>query len=119
MMALADHVSDSESSEEPPASIPDDNDIELHQTSPILFPRFRASSKTSPESSLHHRQSESEDELAKPNLEIKLPAPIRPWEYTKFPPSTTVEKILAEIGKPRGEVWYRIEYEDGLEEDVS
>lgn len=119
MMALPDHISESDGSEESATSMHDsDSDMELYPASLTSSHRFRELSATT-QDNLNHHQSDSEDELVKPSLEITLPAPARPWEYMSITPSTTVEKILAEITKPGDELLYRIEYDDGLEDDVS
>jgi chromodomain-helicase-DNA-binding protein 4 len=119
-MALKDHVSDSEASEASLIWISDgeDNSRELPPESPALSHRFRAPSEPTQEP-LQQDENENENEGKKAKFRFTLPAPSRPWEYMRFPPSTTVENILAEIKKPTGETWYRIEYDDGLEEDVS
>ena len=121
-MAVRDHVSDSEGSEASLIWISDgeDNNRERPQESPALSHRFRPPS----EPSQGHLQpdknkNKNENDGKKTRFKFTLPAPVRPWEYMRFPPSTTVENILAEIKNPKGETWYRVEYDDGLEEDVS
>jgi hypothetical protein len=116
-MASNDHVSDSETSEvdllRPPSR--DDADRE-----PSL-----------PESDLHHGLQElpheSMDEhnkkarsvTAEDKIAVMVPAPSRPWEYEPYRGDTTVDTVLEEFKKPGGEIWYKIEYEDGRKEDVS
>lgn len=45
--------------------------------------------------------------------------PERKWEYIRFSPSTTVNVILRELRGPDDESLYKVEYDDGVEEDVS
>lgn len=109
-MAPRDHISDSEVSSDDAVSLPDDknNSGERFELETPLSHRFRASSRKPP------RQDKEETKIA-----VVVPEPTRPWEYQPFERTTTVDAVLEEIKKPGEETWYRIEYEDGMEEDVS
>lgn len=109
-MAQRDHISDSEVSWDDVVSTPDKkhNGGGLFQPGSALSHRFRVPSHKLP------RQDNEETKIA-----VIVPAPTRPWEYQTFEGTTTVDAVLKEIKKPGQEAWYRIEYEDGREEDVS
>ena len=92
--------------------------------------------------------SDDEDELSKPNralpqpqtqtkiyeqtvggveddseegytVQVQVPTPARPWEYTKFPEDTTISYVVRELQRPGNELWYRVAFEDGRQEEVS
>jgi chromodomain-helicase-DNA-binding protein 4 len=119
-MALQNHVSDSEDSELSVICTSDGkhNSRELSQPESILSHSFRAPSEPS-QSGLHHDRNRNEGKSKSKNIQVIVPAPSRPWEYQPFVDSTSVANILAEIRRPTGEASYKIEYEDGREEDVS
>jgi chromodomain-helicase-DNA-binding protein 4 len=109
-MGLRDHVSDSESSE----------DDLFHTSNEKTMSRERSLLRTV----LFQRVPDQPEELSRPNqgrskIAVVVPAPSRPWEYQPYHGATTVDKVLEEIKKPGGQIWYKIEYEDGRREDVS
>lgn len=115
-------IPDSETSDHSMILISDDEDNDRQSPQALAILSSRSSSESeSPEEQLHLEQAESRDQR-EPNVldfEIRPPPPASPGEYTKFPPSTVVEKVLDEIERPGGEIVYLIEYEDALEEEVS
>lgn len=54
-------------------------------------------------------------------IEVQLPVPERPWEYLRIPDpeADAVEAVIEEVEHSGDELWYRISFEDGREEDVS
>ena len=117
-MAFADYVSDSEAS-------PDDIDLtktlkKTKEKEPSLS--GSALSHTSRDSPQVRRDEEPQARTSaseEKRFAVMVQGPSRPWEYQPFVADQTVDEVLAEIDKPGGEVWYRIEYEDGRREDVS
>jgi len=115
-MASNDHVSDSESSEADAIRTPSKK-TEFRESSPpqsVLSHRFRESSQ---KPSNHHTQEQ--DSMAEDTIAVVVSAPERPWEYQPFREDATVDTVLQELEGPRGELWYKIGYEDGRVEDVS
>ena len=82
---------------------------------PSLSSRFRGSQATRQDEQRPVRTSNSEEK----KMTVMVQAPLRPWEYQPSVADHTVDEVLAEVDHPEGEVWYRIEYEDGNREDVS
>lgn len=117
-MALTDYVSDSEDSSDVIDLIPtpkkkDDKEPSLPGSA--LSHRFRASPQVQRDEQPPAKTSASTQK----RIAVMVQGPSRPWEYQPFVADQTVDEVLAEIDKPGGEVWYRIEYEDGRREDVS
>lgn len=52
------------------------------------------------------------------NVSVLIDGPARPWEYQPYQGDTTVDTILEEIEGSDDERWFRIEYEDGEEDQV-
>lgn len=111
------HISDSEASGHSLIwfSGREDNDRRLRRASALVS----CPSQSESEEQFNHEQAENQHEREILDFEIRVTAPSRPWEFVKFPPSNIVEKILGEIKKSGRGDFYRIEYEDGLEEVVS
>lgn len=92
-------------------------------------PGVAASEQSPPQSVLSHRFRELSDEpteqpkRGKENgdkkVSVMLAARINPEEYAPYQGDTTVDTILEEVDGPDDERWFRIEYEDGLEDKVS
>jgi hypothetical protein len=55
----------------------------------------------------------------KVTIEIQVPLPERPWEYLRVPEVNTVEAVIEEVEHSGNELWYKVAFEDGREEDVS
>jgi hypothetical protein len=116
-MALADLVSDSEDS----SDVLDLMKKPMRRTEEepslpgsALSHRFR-----NPPEGLRDAQSPVISSSSKEKqVMVLVQGPSRPWEYQPCDPDDTVDVVLAEIDQPGGEVWYRIEYEDGRREDV-
>jgi hypothetical protein len=118
-MAFADYASDSEAS-------PDDIDLiktlkkrkEKEKEPSLSGSDLSHASRDSPQvlrdDEPQARTSASEEK----RFAVMVQGPSRPWEYQPFVADQTVDEVLAEIDKPGGQVWYRIEYEDGRREDV-
>lgn len=116
-MALRDHVSDSEGSDEGLADAISgkNNSGEESQSGSVLSRRFRESPPKIPD------QDAQEGTFAtgESRIAVVVPAPSRPWEYLPFRGATTVDTVLEELERPGEDSWYKIEYEDGREENVS
>jgi hypothetical protein len=112
-MASLVHFPDSEDSEESLIRTNDagDDSTELFQPETVLSHRFRESAVSA--------QTRPQDKIESRRIEVIVPVPSRPWEYLPFVESSTIENVLGEIAKLNGETLYKIEYEDGREEDVS
>lgn len=112
-MASRYHVSDSEGSEESTIRTPDEEDDNSapSQAKSGLSHRFREPPLPT--------QNRSQDGSESKRIEIIVPTPSRPWEYLPLAESNKVEKVLGEIRKSNEETWYKIEYEDGREDEVS
>jgi len=52
-------------------------------------------------------------------IEVRVPAPERPWEYLRIPEEDIVEAVIEEVEHPKNELWYKVTFEDGREEEVS
>lgn len=56
---------------------------------------------------------------SKSNIAVIVPLPVRKWEYIPIGTSTTVNAVLGKLhGRDSGNL-YKIEYDDGIEEEVS
>jgi hypothetical protein len=110
------HISDSEASGHTTASISEGEDDSRQLPRASALASSPSQSESEEQSSHDHAENQHGQNVS--DFEIRVPPPPRPWEYTKFPASIVVEKILGETNKPGREVLYRIEYEDGLEEEV-
>lgn len=120
-MASSRHVSDSESDGDE-----DDLEVDLVRTpEPQLRPDEQNEEEQSPQSVLSHRFRSSPARVPEPanrsggSVAVLIPAPERPWEYEPFQGDTTVDTVLEDIEGSNGVHRYRIEYEDGNQEEVS
>lgn len=96
---------------------PEPEDAKLEQSPPqsVLSCRFRESpQKKSDRATQERAQSAADDSIA-----VLVAAPARPWEYQPYRGDTTVDVVLGEIKGKDYEQWFRIEYEDGRQENVS
>lgn len=117
-----DVVQDSEASEVDLVQTPDrnntdrqDNARDPSQPVSVLSHRFRESSQKPSDGSARETSSVPlEDKIA-----VMVPPPSRPWEYQPFRGDTTVDTVLEEFETADGQVWYKIEFEDGRKQDVS
>jgi chromodomain-helicase-DNA-binding protein 4 len=118
-MASTDHVSDSEDSPDAvdliQAPKKKKNNAKPSLSRSGLSHRFRASPQMPRDEKPRARNCTSEEKT----IAVMVQGPSRPWEYQPFLGDKTVDIVLAEVDQPGGEVWYRIEYEDGRREDVS
>ncbi|KAF4625788.1 hypothetical protein G7Y89_g12379 [Cudoniella acicularis] len=114
-MANKNHVPDSEESELELLHTPKKKGAEREASQPVsvLSHRFRESPQKVPEG--RERKSSSVDS----SIAVLVPPPVRPWEYQPWHGDTTVDLVLEELEGPKGEVGYRIEYEDGKKENSS
>jgi len=103
----------------PSDAIPDsEGEDELSQTSPILQhrPKELVKETAGMNSANDEQQDDSTDELT---ITVKVPTAQRPWEYMRIPEDATVVRVIEEVPHPGNELWYRIEYRDDREENVS
>jgi hypothetical protein len=116
-MALRDYVSDSDDSADDINLIQTPKKIDEQPSLPgsALSHRFREPPQVSRDATQPVRPSVPEGK----RIAVMVQGPSRPWEYQPFVADNTVDEVLAEIDMPGGEVWYRIEYEDGRREDAS
>jgi hypothetical protein len=116
-MASNDHVSDSETSEvdllRPPSRDDSDREPSLRESD------LHHGLQELPHESMDEHNKKARSVTAEDKIAVMVPAPSRPWEYEPYRGDTTVDTILEEFKKPGGEIWYKIEYEDGRKEDVS
>ena len=120
-MAFDNSVSDSEDSEIDLLRTPSkkDGSRELSQTSSALSHRFRDSPSKLSEDPTQESISSQADTIAVMVPAVMVSGPLRPWEYKAFQESTTVDTVLEELELPGEKLFYKIEYEDGRQEDVS
>ncbi|KAF8847695.1 hypothetical protein BDZ45DRAFT_681726 [Acephala macrosclerotiorum] len=117
-MASRRHVSDSEAYSE------ESSPIELVQT-PEPDPEEEDADRSPPRSVLSHRFRASplrafeQTERERSSVAVLVPPPARPWEYQPFQGDTTVDTVLEDIEGSDGVHRYKIEYEDGQQEEVS
>lgn len=117
-MAFSRHVSNSEADSE------ESSPVELVQT-PEPNPQEEGAERSPPRSVLSHRFRASplrafeQTERERSSVAVVVPPPARPWEYQPFQGDTTVDTVLEEIEGSDGVHRYKIEYEDGQQEDVS
>jgi hypothetical protein len=52
-------------------------------------------------------------------IEVRVPPPERPWEYLRIPEEDIVEAVIEEIEHSINDLWYKVAFEDGREEEVS
>jgi len=116
-MASTVYISDSEESEVDMLYTPSRNlnAKEPSQPSSVLSHRFRESPVKTSQSRPEGRESAGKED----RIAVMVSAPARPWEYQPFRGETTVDSVLDEYENSEGEIWYKIEYEDGRKEDVS
>jgi hypothetical protein len=89
---------------------------EQSQPESVLSHRFRESAPKQTE----RRKTQERDSVAhEERIAVMVSPPSRPWEYKPFNGATTVDSVLGEFEGPDGEVWYKIEFEDGKKQDVS
>ncbi len=60
------------------------------------------------------QSSASDDSIA-----VVVSGPSNPWEYAPFKGDTTVENVLEEWLGQDGKPWFKIEFEDGHQDEVS
>lgn len=120
-MAKSRHVSDSENSwsEDFHTPEPEDGDKDLSQPQSVLSHRFRDSPQNSERHKLKLQREEGKISISNGAISVILPAPARPWEYQPYRGDDTVETVMEEVEGVDGETVYKIEFEDGHEEDVS
>ncbi|RKF60145.1 CHD3-type chromatin-remodeling factor PICKLE [Erysiphe neolycopersici] len=53
------------------------------------------------------------------NIAVIVPTPVRKWEYVPIGTNTTVNTVLGILYGRHRETMYKIEYEDGIEDEVS
>jgi hypothetical protein len=123
---MAASVADSETSADelqqtPPAaaSARQDNTQQLH-----MRRRRRRKEFVDEDSESAGSDDDMEDAQALPrtskNIKVVVPAPARPWEYQKLhDDNNIVANVLEELPQAGTEVWYRIAFQNGREEDVS
>jgi chromodomain-helicase-DNA-binding protein 4 len=116
-MASQDHVSDSEASEVDLLQTPirTDNAREPSQPESVLSYRFRGSPPKRSDSPAREKTSMTKEG----KIAVMISPPSRPWEYQPFRGDTTVDNVLEEFETADGQVWYKIEFEDGRKQDVS
>lgn len=110
---MADHISDSESSEGDTPSTPSPGIVAREASQPASTLVIRES-PNKPSADRASVSSESSNVVA-----VMVAGPARPWEYAPFQGATTVDSVLAEFAGPKGDIWYKIEFEDGKKQDVS
>ena len=117
-MSSIDHVSDLDDSSDVVDLIqtPEEKENNKEPSLPgsALSHRFREPQMPRDEQPRARTSTSEEKRIA-----VMVQGPSRPWEYQPFVEDKTVDVVLAEVDKPGGEIWYRIEYEDGRREDVS
>ena len=120
-MAFDNSVSDSEESEIDLLRTPSkkDGSRELSQSYSALSHRFRDSPSKLSEDPTQESISSQADTIAVMVPAVMVSGPLRPWEYKAFQESTTVDTVLEELELPGEKLFYKIEYEDGRQEDVS
>lgn len=116
-MASIEHISDSESesqslSQDQSARIahtptPETHDVDLSPPHSTLSHRFRPS----PEKARGSRDGSA--------IAIEVPPPINRSEYQAFTGNTTVDYILEDFEDSGGVRYYRVEFEDGNQDEVS
>jgi chromodomain-helicase-DNA-binding protein 4 len=116
-MSSSRHVSDSEADSEESSPVdlvrtpepePEDESADRSPPRSVLSHRFRASPS-------RHDQTDRE----RSSVAVLVPPPARPWEYQPFQGDTTVDTVLEGIEDSDGVYRYKIEYEDGRQEEVS
>jgi hypothetical protein len=90
---------------------------ELSQFSPALQHRPKISPEK--EADMRLRSDIGGVQMEKVILEVRVPLPERPWEYLRMPEEDIVEAVIEEAERSDDELWYRIEFEDGREANVS
>lgn len=116
-MASSRHISDSEADSD--GSLP----VEMART-PEPDPEEQSADRSPPRSVLSHRFRASPrafepTERESNSVAVLVPPPARPWEYQPFQGDTTVDTVLEDIEGSDGVHRYKIEYEDGQQEEVS
>lgn len=123
-MSLPNEIVDSGDSEDGDDTTPEPDAATLEQSSPqsVLSHRPRVVSEASEAPTEDFIQAKPGKASGAKNISIMLAAPrlgFDPKEYQPYQGDTTVDAILEEIEGPDDERWFRIEYEDGEEDEVS
>lgn len=117
-MAPRQHVSDSESDSSANSS---ESQAVAKKNTPA--PEEDSHNRSPPHSALSHRfrNSPSTSQAVRDGsiVAVVVPPPINPWEYQPFTGDTTVDSILEVFEDSDGVRHYKIEYEDGKQEEVS
>jgi hypothetical protein len=90
---------------------------ELPQSSQIL--QHRPKESPGKEACAEPMHDAGEVTMDKVTIEVRVPLPERPWEYLRIPEEDIVEAVLEEVEHSSNELWYKIAFEDGREEEVS
>ena len=117
---MVNHISDSEESDVDLVvpSTPSRKDArEPSQPASVLSHRFRESPQKLADNLKQAKESSVSSENS--SIAVMVSAPARPWEYAPFQGDTTVDSVLEEFEDPDGDIWYKIEFEDGKKQDVS
>jgi chromodomain-helicase-DNA-binding protein 4 len=117
---MVEHSTDSEESEVDlvvPGTPSRKDTREPSQPTSVLSHRFRESPQKPADALKQTKESSVSSESS--SIAVMVSAPARPWEYAPFQGDTTVESVLEEFEGPNGEVWYKIEFENGKKQDVS
>jgi chromodomain-helicase-DNA-binding protein 4 len=79
--------------------------------------------KSPPQSALSHRfrasPAASKAVRDRSVVAVVVPPPTNPWEYQPFTGNTTVDSVLEDFEDSDGQRYYKIEYEDGEQNEVS
>lgn len=81
----------------------------------VLSHRFRES----PQKIADRATQKRDPAVADDSIAVLVAAPARPWEYQPYRGDITVDTVLEEIKGKDNQQWFRIEFEDGRQEDVS
>jgi hypothetical protein len=135
-MASDDDESDSGSDDAQETGANSGRDPELNSRADDTRPTTPHSSSHNepgqPSQALQHRPKESQGKEASAMLisdiggvsmekfiiEVQVPPPERPWEYLRILEEDIVETVIEEVEHPDNELWHKIAFEDGREEEV-
>ncbi len=90
---------------------------ELSQMDAAIKPiTSKTTGKQTGEGQTRHLRQKSQKDV---KIEVRVHFPERPWEYLRLNEEPTVARVVDEVERHGGELWYRIRFEDGMEEEVS
>ncbi len=95
----------------------EDEDLSSDASEVIPAARTKLEEKARPKQlrrTERQQRSTSNDSVA-----VVISGPSNPWEYAPFRGDTTVESVLEEWLGQDGKPWFKIEFEDGSQDEVS